>query len=603
VNQPSARQLIAIAVWLGLAYGLIEAAALRSLAFVPIAAAPLNGTTFDILWFDPLVYAAVFAAIAVLILVLRTRRPSVDWERALVFLLISLGVFLIVDFQDHRLANYASAVIGAGAGWQAARYYARHRAAVASWVARTLPMLAGLVIVAALVVVGGRRFGEARTLSARTTPSPRPPNVVLLVMDTVRADRMSLYGYGRPTTPKLAAWAAAAVVFDRAHSTSSWTLPSHASIMTGRMPREHHAGDPRRPFLDGALPTLAEAFDRAGYATGGFSANTYWAARHVGLARGFTHFEDYFRSGRDAVFRPVLGRKIGWELAPKFGVGRITERARADAMNARLLAWLNQIGDRPFFAFVNYMDAHGPYLAPPPYATQFSPTAAESANREEAILSPTNDSQAARLSERVKTLSDAYDGALSYLDVMVTDLVDALDRRGLADNTIIVVTSDHGESFGEQGRVSHGNSVFLEQTHVPLIVRLPQHKDGGRREPRPVSLSQLPATLLALTGQPRDEFPGTSIFETATEPGPIVTEVARRLAVPTTWPSSRGWQRAVVTDRWHFVLGEKGDRYLYDLSADPGEQQDLSGRPEWSSLVADFTGRLSRPAATGAGAP
>lgn len=592
-----ARQLVAAAIWLGLAYGLVEGISYSLLRLIPWAASPLNGTTLDILWIAPLEYAAAFGLIGVVFGTAALASPRIRWDVPLAALLVGLAAFLIVDIQDHLLANYASVALGAGVAVQVARWYSRR---ADHWLARmlaTLPLLSGAVLLLAAIVIGGARLVEAAMLPAAAPDGVVRPNVLLLVIDTQRADHLSAYGYHRPTTPRLDQLAREGVLFERAHAPSSWTLPSHASMMTGRTPREHRAGDPFQPFLDGRYPTLAEVLRDAGYATGGFVSNAYWAGRQVGLARGFTRYEDHLITFADALFKPVIGRRLAWDAAPQFGITRLPSRPRADVINGRLLTWIDRVGPRPFFAFVNYMDVHGPYLGPPPYDTMFASTTATPATEYE--LAPTNDAAAARMQAKLRESLDAYDGSLVYLDSEIGRLLDALEERNLANDTLVIVTSDHGESFGEHGLVNHGNSVYLHQTHVPLIMRFPGRLGAGGRNQQPTSLTQLGHTILSLIGQQHQAFTGSSFFAADRHADAVLTEVAQRRQVPQRWPTSRGWLRSLVTERWHFILNEAGEKELYDLENDRGEEHNQADNVAVTAVVTKLHGELLEMMRTG----
>jgi arylsulfatase A-like enzyme len=198
---------------------------------------------------------------------------------------------------------------------------------------------------------------------------------------------------------------------------------------------------------------------------------------------------------------------------------------------------------------------------------------------------------------------NGYDGSLVYLDREIGRLLDALQTRGLASNTLIVLTADHGDSFGEHGLVSHGNSLYIEQTHVPLIMRFPGHLPEGVRVPDPVSLTQLPTTVLRLIGRNDPRFAGMPLNEQSlghrSDPS-VLTEVARRRQVPSHWPTSRGWTKSLVTDRWHFILSENGKDQLYDLRSDKGELENLADSSESGLLVKRFRDELARVGGAGA---
>ena len=355
-----------------------------------------------------------------------------------------------------------------------------------------------------MVVHGSQWMTEQRAL-AKLSPVPRDaPNVLLLVLDTVRAQSLSLYGYVRGTTPRLEQWAKTGVVFDRAVSTAPWTLPSHASLFTGQFPHELSA-DWFIP-LDATFPTLAEGFRAYAYVTAGFVANIYpWCTYEYGLNRGFIHYEDYPISLGQVIANSSLFRTItsNSQFRRIFGYHQLIPRKSAADINKDFLRWLSTIKSRPFFAFLNYFDAHDPYLPPTPFDTKFGP------NRSWTYpqvffrkISP----------QETQAWVDAYDGSIAYLDYQVDLLLHELQRRGVLENTLVIITSDHGEEFNEHGVFGHANSVYWQGLHVPLLVLYPGHVPADKRIHEPISLRDIPATvvdLVKLKGTTR--FPGTSL--------------------------------------------------------------------------------------------
>jgi arylsulfatase A-like enzyme len=270
----------------------------------------------------------------------------------------------------------------------------------------------------------------------------------VLVADTLRADHLSSYGYSRPTTPRLDRLASEGWAFLDAYSSSSWTLPAHASLMTGRRMHEHHAGEQRRPYLDRQFATLAEVLGGAGYVSAGFVANTFWCGRNTGLDRGFVHYEDFYGSVGDALARTVLGRLLAYEVLPRFGLLDFPGRKRAADVNERMLDWIDGVGDRPFFVFANYMDVHGPYLPPPGYEGRFGGKR-PLRRAAEIELGAVHGGTIVPEPEVLRAWMNRYDESLVYLDEQIGRLVDELARRGVLDKTIVVFTSDHGENWGE----------------------------------------------------------------------------------------------------------------------------------------------------------
>jgi arylsulfatase len=299
------------------------------------------------------------------------------------------------------------------------------------------------------------------------------PSVVLVTLDTTRVDHLSCYGYERRTTPRLDALAARAVVFERAWSTSSWTLPAHASLFTGVYPSRHGADyDPRggavlgdvielpvaQLMRAGKLPddavTLAELLAERGYATGAFAAGP-WLHRSFGLLQGFAHQDDAVHT---------------------FG-GR-----PAAEITAAALSWLEGLPPgAPYFLFANYFDPHAPYEPVGRYA-EFPRAAEPLAYDYEAVMRGT---RALDVDARA-VLRDRYDAEIRDMDGALGALLHAVQARPGGDRTLIVVTADHGEALGEEGRLGHGFWLSEELTRVPLIVRYPGDRDAGRRaRPRP----------------------------------------------------------------------------------------------------------------------
>ena len=410
---------------------------------------------------------------------------------------------------------------------------------------------------AAVALAGGIGFNVSRTWRERRVAGGLPaareaaPNVLLLVLDTVRAFSLSAYGYGRATSPVLAQLAARGVRFDRAVATAPWTLPSHASLFTGRYPHEMSAG--WSVPLDGTFPTLAERLTSLGYVTAGFAANLHYCSYEFGVDRGFGYYRDYDVSVPEMWRSNSLSVALGLWLVQRFGGYNAPGRLWADRMNERFLGWLDdeRVRDRarPFFAFVNYYDAHGPYAPPAPFDTMFS-------GKEP----PTRDSGSRDFTAaEVAGLVDAYDGSIAYLDRQLGELFAALERRGLLENTVIIVTSDHGEEFNEHGQMNHGNTVYFPSLHVPLIV-------AGAGIPRgvivaqPVTLRDVPATVLELVGAPaKAALPGQSLAQSwrratdslGTAPhlaSPIFGEVDHARNLPASIPVSQGALKSVVVD-------------------------------------------------------
>jgi arylsulfatase A-like enzyme len=395
--------------------------------------------------------------------------------------------------------------------------------------------------------------------------------VLLLILDTVSADEMSLYGYGRPTTPVLDSLARHGVVFDRAIASAPWTLPSHASMFTGREAREL-SGRFRAP-LDDKYPVVAESFASAGYLTAGFVANLEYTSRASGLARGFHWYSDYQPSLPGAVTFTALGGRIARRLGNWRGRPFQFGRKDAAGVNQEFLEW-EQEARRPWFAFLNYYDAHDPYIPPPGDERRFLQPG----------QAPVYDIVGVdpKERERVEAARAMHDAALLSLDREIGRLLDVLRLRGELERTVIVVTSDHGEEWGAQGVLLHGNSVYLRSIHVPLLVVTPG-LPAGRRVTTPVGTRNLGATLLDLAGLPASSLSGSTLADhwegkVVTSQEAEISWVEQAVNQRLDYPSSQAELFSVISDSLQVILGP--DTMVFSLVEPHRSARDLSDHPE-----------------------
>jgi len=397
---------------------------------------------------------------------------------------------------------------------------------------------------------------------------PRP-NVLLLVMDTTRADHCSFEGYARPTTPRLDAFAKDAVVFQDAWSPAGWTGPAHASLFTGLRPDHHGFHDGIRNYLAPSVPTLAEALAGAGYATGCFS-NNEWVSSDYGLVRGFANVEPLY--AKHKVKRP-------W--------AHETHELAADWAEAQARA------GSPFFLFVNDMEPHAPYQPLDEDAKPFlrgdpTPDELEAARRRDLAQALAYDLRAAEMTPRqLGLLSDLYDAEIASLDREIGFLLDRLKTAKLLDSTIVVIVGDHGELFGEHHMTEHGHSLHRAVRHVPLLVRYPKTFDGGRVVTTLVRLEDVPATILDLCGA---RIAGALDGESLTHAGARAASIAVQGKDPSkkarfeamipgidATPLTVGI-RAVYDGRLHYLEHTDGRTELFDDAADPDEKENLADR-------------------------
>ena len=586
--------LLLLGVWFGLATGLLEVSG--NLIWIKV----LGRITYDTLrmnwhyvWLTPLSDLVLFVIPALLVAFASIWIRPLRRGRAAVFLFGFMAAWSFV-LSVSGLEKFARLVFALGAASVLVRSVAGRERGLLRFARWTTPV--GLAMVLALMagsLANSARGG--RSGAPTTADGEAPPNVLLIVLDTVRADAMTPYGSPRDTTPNLARFAAKGAVFEEARSTAPWTLPSHASLFTGRWPFEMSA-DVGRP-LDATFPTLAERLAERGYATGGFVANLENCNAWYGLSRGFQHYEDYYEN---TVVSPLemlrcsrLGRfaatsKLGWSLIKMVATPESYRYRKSAAMiNRDAMAWLSNQGDRPYFLFLNYFDVHDPYVPPAGAERKFSARGPE---------------EAVSAEDRIR---DAYDDCLAYLDDQVGRLLDELERQDKLRNTVVVITSDHGEAFGEHGLSGHGVSLYRPETHIPLIVVHPSSVPAGRRIAHPVSLRDVPSTVLELVGVGGESpFPGPSLSslwneepKNADAPKPVLVEVDRADRVPPEAedaPARLGRMRSVVAEGRAYILNGDGREELYDLHSDPEEANDLAGSPEAEDELEQFRAKLKR---------
>lgn len=520
-----------------------------------------------------------------------------------------------------------------GCAWLAARGAERGAAAIAGSRAgaRTLPWgeragwvgLASACAVAFAVSAVGKPSAAANGTAASGTPAAaRPPDVVLLVLDTARADRFSTFGAARPTSPNLTALAERGTRYTQAMSTAPWTLPSHGTLFTGELPHRHGA-DWGWMQLRPEMRTLAETFRDAGYRTAAFTNNP-WIGPVAGLDRGFDELHPMWRRHGGTWDRLLLVR------AARRATGADPDEGAADTI-AELDRWLANAeagagAARPVFLFVNLMELHDPNWPERGSARWLPPGTTRSRLRGLnqnpykwfARRAPMNEADFA-------LLGDLYDAQVSYLDECLAELVQLLDaRRGLA-NVVLAIVGDHGENLGDHGLLSHVFSLHQSLVHVPLLLVAPGRVPAGRTVDEPVSLVDVAPTLEGIAGVGAAGAPGRRGRNLLSEPpaaraervlvaehpppGPILDILRSNDASLDLAPFDRSWLAAREGD-WKLIVNGDGAAMLFDLAADPGETRDVSTeRPEvvarLRDALAEPLGRIpaSRAAAAAPGGP
>jgi arylsulfatase A-like enzyme len=415
--------------------------------------------------------------------------------------------------------------------------------------------------------------------------------------------------------------------FDSAQASSSWTLPSHASMLTGRWPHELSAG--WQTPLDETYPTVAEFLGAKGYATAAFVANYQYCASDSGLGRGFAEYHDYVFPKLTAlkmaalVDRPVhaiewvenflesrLDLSIPQFYARHLSWWLVNDRKDAPTINRQFLDWLSRRQpERPFFAFLNYFDAHWPYRLTPGRIHRFG-FGPRNNRQKDLIQNWWSLDKSSIPPQDLAFACSSYDDCVADLDEQIGRLFDELDRRDELGRTWVIIAADHGESFGEHpGVFSHGTSLYQTELHVPLVIIPPVASPSKRIIAETVSLRDLAATIVDLLGlEVRSPFPGDSLArfwngKSATpRVGSSVSEQALSEVVPNdamnpdpSPPPVRGWPlAALIESGWTYIRREGDAREeLFHLLKDGGEQHNLAADPAARSTLERMRGALN----------
>jgi arylsulfatase A-like enzyme len=618
--------VLIVAAWCGLAAGLLEV----GVRFFWRTVDPTNHLFLmsrHFVWIGPIVNLALFVALGT-VLAAATR----FWPRAGGWLsprlICFFAVLPLLMVTSSRIYPIAWVILAIGIASLLAARFERNRHGRMRWLALSFPAFVLAVLVLVSLTLWGDWLKHRREVG-HAVPTADSPNVLLIVLDTVRADRLSLHGYERPTSPNLERLARAGIRFDQARATAPWTLASHASFFTGRWP--HELGVEWLTPLRANVPTLAAYLGSHGYATAGFVANTLYCSYETGLDRGFTHYEDYVLGTLPALRTAWLGdhglklisdlglvASRGWNAGPLRVLRealfeplfKMDRKKDAAAVNREFLDWFarRRQPDRPFFAFLNYYDAHAPYVLPPgaPYRFGLRP---ESQADFVFLVEHWTRLDKLSLPRRYQVLAqDCYDDCLAYLDDQLGELFRELERRGALERTVVIVTADHGEGLGEHGLFDHGESLYSTETRVPLVVVLPSRRPSGSIVGKAVSLRDLPATIVDLIGLgSASPFPGRSLARLWHDPRSedrvdLADDVMSELRRPNPAdpnrgrsPANRGPLHSLADGGFLYIWNEgDGTEELFDERDDSRELLNRARTPAMQQVVQRFRDRRSR---------
>jgi arylsulfatase A-like enzyme len=425
------------------------------------------------------------------------------------------------------------------------------------------------------------------------------PNILLIVMDAVRADHLSCYGYKRPTTPFLEEMAADGVIFDNAFAAAPWTPPSHASLFTGTYPSKHGVDVDENLYLHDGNVTLAQILGSSGHRTFAILPDAHLSDKR-GFHRGFQDYIEVFRL-------PYLKFDFAYleSSARNLLLGR---DKRSYLINRLVKRWLTQnaVKDEPFFVFVNYKTAHNRYQAPWPFRKRFEvkPDPDQDKKKLDYFSDGGGYPYMARKFEMsagdFEVVKSWYDGAVACIDDRIRDLVQYLKKIKLYENTLIIVTADHGENFGEHGLAYHLFCLYDTLIRVPLVFHAPALFRGPIRVPHLVSLTDVLPTLLdilRIDSNRRREIDGRSllpfdgrpyhshIFSEFDRPTWMLKNLATRFPGCDFSHLGRGL-RCVRTAEHKLIVRSDGRHELYHLPSDPGETRNLiEQNPEEANIL------------------
>jgi arylsulfatase A-like enzyme len=646
--------VLLLSVWCGLATGVLEVGAI--ILKTHLGTDRILHFTRHFVWMIPLADLILLSGLgAVLALLTKIWTRWGGWLSVRALFALTFVPALLVLFPALHPGAVSLVSLGIAARFAAViardpdrfRPYFRKGFALSSIVLALLPAW----------VFGGDALAAWRE-SSRPLPPEGSPNVLLIVLDTVRADHLSAYGYARPTTPNLERFAGQCIRFDAAHSTAPWTLPSHGSMFTGRWP--HELGVGWFTPLDRTYPTLADYLGSQGYATGGFVGNLFYCAHGSGLERGFTRYEDHIISfkrlkmSKLCSFGLQCSVLLGSVLRDSFNIDLLGPLARllfaspnpppnqlnrglksrpatsatldprnfidtssledehrskdASDVNREFLAWLRSADRRrPFFAFLNYIDAHHNYVIPWHFDWRFGEKPRTSKDFQ--IISNWYSEDKKKLSERELGLGrDAYDNCIAYLDEQLGELIGKLADLGVLDDTLVIITGDHGESFGEHGFFTHPCSLYEGEVHVPLFIRPSKRPRTSGVVHEPVSLRDLAATVVDVIGMGESSpFPGRSLsrYWEHTTAKPVSREaegVLSEVYAPVSdnpdraiLPAASGPVLSLADGNYVYILQLKNFvEELYDIHQDPGETRNLAEDPAMRATLGRLRQRLIR---------
>lgn len=412
----------------------------------------------------------------------------------------------------------------------------------------------------------------------RKPPPKDLPNIVLIIMDTVRPDHLSCYAHSRDTTPNLKKLLRTSTIYDEAYSVSCWTIPAHASLFTGLYPIAH--GTTQEYWrLEEDLTTLAEVLSDSGYTTIGICENPL-ISKSKQFDQGFSEFHEVWKRVH------LRKNKVG---SPAF----FQFKKSLEEIN----------GEKPFFFFVNFIQPHSPYEPPKPFKDLFvsDPSIPLTSNMPKEFYLGKRTFTASELAH----LEELYDGEIRHVDHMLGILMEDLKEKGEWESTLFIATSDHGENFGDHGHVGHVFSLHEPAIRIPLLIHYPPLFPPDTRVSFPVQLTDLFTTLLSILGIEKRFSQGINLLDPeALKNRTVFCEYYRPIQVFLSF--GKEWKKeerlkkydrrlkAVISRQMKLIWSSDGKNEIYDLSKDSGEKTNLMGLPEYAERGEELFSLLER---------
>ncbi|MBD3676711.1 MAG: sulfatase [Planctomycetaceae bacterium] len=525
--------------------------------------------------------------LAVILLILASPIAIIFRRKSFNFIYPGTTTFFLISgllLSTHKINILATILLSLGLAIQVGRNFQNSPTSILKACRRIAPVGCSLILIAAATILGIRSQAERISISKLPDAPRHAPDILFIVWDTVRADYVGTFNDSGVPTPNLDKLAAHGTVFQRAVAPASWTLPSHASMFTGQFPHNLSA-DWMTPIPD-EREMLAEVLSDHGYLTSGFVANIGYCGRNSGVHQGFSHFEDYKLTWKNV----ILSNFYLKVLLSRFAIQRWphqTESKTGQEVTRDFQKWKERPPqNRPSFTFLNYMDAHTPYLPKKIHSrplTQYEVTEMLSYDQK----SPEE------ISDRlIKLAVTCYRAQIHALDRELGKILNFLKQRNELQNTVVIVASDHGEQFGEHEHYYHGNSLYQSVVHVPLVICDFRQAQASDVVERPISLRNIGATVLEFAGiNSGHSIRGTSLIQMAS-----TTTHAKQQDVVYGFNSmealkdprypnlpfmlnSIGWKGRLdlwIEDSHSFIRGPGQQSELYDLTTDPTEQNEIS---------------------------